>query len=124
MPMTLIEIAIYAAVLSGAQPMICRLDDDAITRSSNGLTAEMIGYSTVRYGNGVIVRHYGEEFPSFSSGLQSWFSSARRLEFSNGISVRRRPAGEYEFSNGLTCRMEMPSVVNCAAQHADKIRPD
>jgi hypothetical protein len=117
--MTIIEIAVYAAVLSGAQPMICSLDDDAIVaRCSNGLTAVIVGSSTVAYGNGVVVRHKGDEFPVFDNGLQSWFSSAHWLEFSNGISVRRRSIGDYEFSNGLVCRVEMPSLVDCAAQHA------
>jgi hypothetical protein len=115
--MTIIEIAVYAAVLSGAQPMLCGLYDDAVVaRCSNGLTAVIVGSSTVAYGNGVVVRHKRDEFPVFDDGLQSWFNSAHWLEFSNGTSVRRRSTGDYEFGNGLVCRLEMPSLANCAAQ--------
>jgi len=114
MPMTVIEIAVYAAVMTGAQAMSCQIDERAVTRCSNGLTAETIGPSSVRYGNGVTVNHAGQEFPVFSNGMKSWFSSSHWLEFSNGISVRRHSAGEYEFSNGLACRVAMPDLVKCA----------
>jgi hypothetical protein len=138
--MTLIEIAVYAALLSGGQPMACHVDEDEITLCSNGIAASSIGPNAAHYSTGVTVRHEGTNFPVFSNGMTSWFSSAHWLQFSNGLGIRRLPAatsgskaangskapggataagsiGAYEFSNGLICRAELPSLVICATPH-------
>lgn len=111
--MTVIEIAIYAAVMSGASPLVCHLQDSAVTRCSNGLVAEALSATTVRYGNGIVVEHQGDRFPVFSNGMRSWLSSAGWLQFGNGIGVRRIGDGNYVFSNGLHCVSELPDLVNC-----------
>jgi hypothetical protein len=110
--MTVIEIAVYAAILGGASPAVCHLEETGFTRCSNGYVAEALSTGTVRFGNGVMVRHEGNEL-IFSNGLRSWFDSAGFLRFSNGVAVRRVMDGSYAFSNGLVCRSTLPQLVNC-----------
>ncbi|MBV9862174.1 MAG: hypothetical protein JO267_08490 [Alphaproteobacteria bacterium] len=111
--MNLIEVAIYALVLSGPAPGLCRLGDDAVVRCSNGLSAEMLSATQARFSNGVIARHRGDEFPVFSNGITSHLGSAGWLSFSNGVAVRRRPDGRYDFDDGVSCRAALPDLVNC-----------
>jgi hypothetical protein len=110
--MTVIEIAVYAIVLGGGSPAICHLEDSGMTRCSNGYVAEALSSGTVRFGNGVMVRHEGTELV-FSNGLRSRFDAAGYLRFSNGVAVRRVGDGSYAFSNGVVCRSALPQLVSC-----------
>jgi len=111
--MNLIEIAVYALVLVGPSPALCRLDDGGLVVCSNGLTARALSQDAARFSNGVTVRRDGDNFPAFSNGVTSRFSSAGWLTFSNGVAVRRRAADRYDFASGVTCRAELPSLVAC-----------
>ena len=110
--MTVIELAVYAAVLGGAQPMLCRLED-ATVKCTNGYAAAITSESTARFSDGTTVGRDDKGFPVFSNGIHSWFDSARWLQFSNGTTVRKMPGDEFRFGNGLICRSEMPALVNC-----------
>jgi hypothetical protein len=110
--MTILEIAVYIAVLSGASPMVCHLQDSETTRCSNGYLAKALSATTVRFSDGITVHREGNAFPSFSNGLKASLGLDGSLQFSNGM-VLRRTAGSYIFSNGLTCRTELPDLINC-----------
>jgi hypothetical protein len=110
--MTLIEIAVYAAVLSGASPIVCHVDESGVTRCSNGYIAQMLSANVVRFGNGVTVNHDGDHL-LFSNGIETRLGPTGFLEFSNGLSVHRLVEGNYAFSNGLVCRSELPELVHC-----------
>src|SRR5690242_10328850 len=99
--MTILEIAVYAALLGGAAPVSCHLDDDAVARCSNGLDGRQVSRAVVDFSNGVSVERENGKFPVFSNGMKSWWSSAGWLQFSNGIGVRRLSGNSYAFSNGL-----------------------
>src|ERR1700722_11895523 len=98
--MTILEIAVYVAVLSGAPPMVCHLQDSATTACSNGYVAKALSLSTIRFGNGITVKRDGAEFPIFSNGLKSFLSGNGWLQFSNGVGVRREGGDTYVFTNG------------------------
>jgi hypothetical protein len=111
--MTVLEIAVYVAVLSGASPVVCHLQDSATTACSNGYVARALSLSTIRFGNGVTVERQGHQFPVFSNGLKSTLSGNGWLQFDNGIALRRDGAGGYVFANGLVCRTKLPDLVDC-----------
>jgi hypothetical protein len=112
--MTILEIAVYVAVLSGASPIVCHLQDSATTACSNGYVAQALALDTIRFGNGVTVKRGGDRFPVFSNGLTSSLSGNGWLVFSNGIGVRRNDGDVYVFNNGLTCRTKLPDLIDCA----------
>ena len=111
-PMTLIEIAIYAAVLGSPRPMVCHLEESGLVRCSNGLIGEAIAIDAVRFSDGVVVRHRRETI-AFSNGIKTHLAGDGGLRFSNGVSLRPLPAGDYAFSNGIVCRSELPELVRC-----------
>jgi hypothetical protein len=111
--MTILEIAVYVAVMSGASPIICHLQDPATTACSNGYVAKALSLDTIRFGNGVTVKRDGDRFPVFSNGLKSTLSGNGWLQFSNGIGVRRNDGDVYVFTNGLTCRTKLPDLIDC-----------
>jgi hypothetical protein len=115
--MTVIEIAVFTAVLSGAAPIVCHLEDSGLTRCSNGYVAEALSAGSVRFGNGIMVSLEGGEL-AFSNGLKSWIDAGGSIRFSNGIGVRRAGDGSYAFSNGLVCRSELPQLVKCVRPRA------
>src|SRR5260370_40887346 len=98
--MTLIEIAVYAAVLSGASPIVCHYDESGLTRCSNGYVDRMVSVNVVRFGNGVTVNHDGKHL-LFSNGIRTRLGPTGLLEFRNGPSIQRLAEGNYAFSNGL-----------------------
>ena len=112
--MTLIEVAIYAMVLSGPMPGLCRLDEGAVVTCSNGLSAQVLSDAEARFSSGVTVRHAGDQFPAFSNGISSRIDAAGWLVFSNGVAVRRRSLSRYDFADGIMCRAELPELVGCS----------
>ena len=111
--MTILEIAVYAALLGGAAPVSCHLDEAAVARCSNGLDGRQVSRSVVDFSNGVTVERRDGEFPVFSNGMKSWWGGAGWLQFSNGIGVRRINGSVFAFSNGLVCTTELPEFINC-----------
>jgi hypothetical protein len=111
--MTVIELAVYAAVLGQAQPMLCRLETSLVT-CSNGYAMVVPAEGLVRFSDGTTVQKDDKGFPAFSNGIHSWLGSAQWLHFSNGVSVRRITNSEYRFGNGLVCRVEVPILVSCS----------
>ena len=111
--MTLIEVAIYALVLGGPAPALCRLGDNAVVTCSNGLAATIMSDSEARFSNGVIVRRPDGRPPAFSNGVTSGLFGGW-LRFSNGVAVRRTALSRYEFEDGLSCRAELPELVDCS----------
>ena len=111
--MTVIEIAVYAALLSGASPMVCHLQENGLTHCSNGYVARALAADTVRFTSGITVRHNGATL-RFSNGIETRLGADGALEFSNGLAVRRDESDRYVFSNGLVCRSDLPSLVTCS----------
>ena len=112
--MTILEIAVYVAVLSGASPMVCHLQDSATTLCSNGTLVKAISANSVRFGDGTVIQREGGEFPVFSTGLKSSLSGNGWLVFGNGVGIRRDGRTAYVFNNGLVCRTELPDLITCA----------
>ena len=111
--MTILEIAVYVAVLSGASPIVCHLQDSATTACSNGYVAKAVTLDAIRFDNGITVKRERDQFPVFSNGLRLSLSGNGWLEFSNGVEVRRDGVGVFVFANGLVCRTKLPELVDC-----------
>ncbi|MBV9521901.1 MAG: hypothetical protein JO010_03865 [Alphaproteobacteria bacterium] len=118
--MTILEIAVYAALLGGASPVTCHLDETAVARCSNGLDAEQLSRSEIAFSNGVTVQRAGDRFPAFSNGLRSWWGSSGWLQFSNGIAIRRLSATKFVFDNGLVCETALPELIECVRAKAER----
>jgi hypothetical protein len=111
---TLIEIAVYAVVLSGGAPMVCMGHEHTSVTCSTGLSAEMVSQDIVRFADGTLVDRDLKGYPRFSNGIHSWFESSGWLGFSNGIEVRRYSPDLYKFNQGVECRTDLPNIVQCS----------
>jgi hypothetical protein len=111
--MTVLEIAVFAALLGGGSPIVCHLDEAAVTRCSNGYFARALSPTEIRFSNGVTVSRADDALPVFSTGLKSRIDLSGWLRFGNGLAIRRVNHGNYVFSNGLLCISELPTLVNC-----------
>ena len=112
---TLIEVAVYAAVMAHGTPLACSASDDSHVSCTNGITAVLADHDVIRYSSGVTVQRDKDGFPHFSDGTKSWFNAMAWLAFSNGVQVRRLGPDLYRFSTGIACRSELPALVDCAA---------
>ena len=112
--MTIIEIAVYAVVLSGGSTLSCMGFDHERVNCTNGLSAEMVSQAIVRFSDGTLVDRDQNGFPRFSNGITSWFASAGCLTFSNGLEVRRITPDTFRFNQGIECHVDMPNLVRCS----------
>jgi len=110
---TLIEVAVYAAVMAGGTPLFCTASDRVHVSCSSGVGAELGDGETIRYSSGVTVERDARGYPHFSDGTRSWFSSAGWLAFSNGVQIRRMDQDRYRFSSGIECQSTLPTLVEC-----------
>ena len=110
---TLMEIAVYAAVMSGSSSLTCFGHGHESVSCSNVLSAEVVTPTTIVYSNGVTVDVSGS-FPVFSDGTRNWLDSIGSVTFSTGMHVRRITVDDFKFSSGLECKTQTPEVVQCS----------
>lgn len=110
---TLIEIAVYALVLSGGTSLTCMGHDHQTVTCSNGLNAKIVLNDAIQYSDGTLADRDAKGFPRFSNGIHSWFESSGWLAFSNGTEVRRVNADLYKVGKNVECRTVLPNFVEC-----------
>jgi hypothetical protein len=110
---TLMEVAVYAAVMANGAPLSCTAEDHIHVYCSNGVAAELGDGSAIRYSNGVTVTRDDSGFPTFSDGTRSWWSAAGWLAFSNGVQIRRQDLDAFRFNSGMECKTALPELVQC-----------
>jgi hypothetical protein len=116
---TLIEVAVYAAVLAHGAPLSCTARDAVQIECSNGVSARLAEDGVIRFSSGVAADRDGDGFPRFSDGTHSWWASAGWIAFSNGIQIRKMGADRFRLSTGVECRALRPETVECVA-----VKPD
>ena len=116
---TLIEIAIYAVVLSGGAPQTCKGYDHSYVTCTSSF-AKVLPEDVIQFSDGTLVDRDNKGFPRFSNGITSWFESSGWLAFSNGVEVRRVNPDLYKIGNKFECRTEMPDLVECVSTPPQK----
>ncbi len=109
MPMNVLEIAVYAMVLSATQPVPyqCAAVQPEGVNCTNGLAAKNDGPNLL-FSTGVQVRKDRQGRVSLSNGLKTRFDSSAWVAFEDGsgkpvVSVRKTGPMRFKFSNGFQC---------------------
>lgn len=113
MALNVLEVAVYALVLMGAdpQPFTC-------SQSPTGVhcTLDVVAVpgerESINFSNGVRVTKHGRGL-QFSNGISATMDSAGWVQFSNGVGVRRVAAEQFRFSNGMACMQRSPVEASC-----------
>lgn len=110
MPMNVLEVAVYAMVLSTTQPASfeCVAVQPEGVNCTNGLYAMPEGGNVIAFNNGVKVVKGSKGQVSLTNGLTTFFDASAWVSFKNGkgdtlVSVRKTAPLRFRFSNGYTC---------------------
>lgn len=109
MPMNVLEIAVYAMVLTASQPrpFECVAVQPEGVNCTNGLAAKADGPNLL-FSSGIQVRKDNQGRVSLSNGLKTRFDATAWVAFQDGegktlVSVRKTGALRFKFSNGYQC---------------------
>lgn len=109
MPMNVLEVAIYAMVLTASQPrpFECVAVKPEGVNCTNGLSAKADGPHLL-FNTGIQVRKDNQGRVTLTNGLQTYFDASAWVEFRDSAgkpvtSVRKTGAMRFKFSNGLIC---------------------
>ncbi|PWC83046.1 hypothetical protein TSH100_21870 [Azospirillum sp. TSH100] len=109
MPMNVLEIAVYAMVLTASQPhpYECVAVKPEGVNCTNGLSAKPDGPNLL-FNTGVQVMKDRQGRVQLSNGLQTRFDSSAWVEFQDAgkkpvVSVRKTGPLRFKFSNGFQC---------------------
>lgn len=110
MPMNVLEVAVYAMVLSTAQPAAfeCVTVQPEGVNCTNGLYATAETASVIAFNTGVKVVKGNKGQVTLTNGLTTFFDASAWVSFRNGkgdtlVSVRKTGPFRFRFSNGYTC---------------------
>ncbi len=119
MPMNILEVAIYAMVLTAQQPrpFECVAVQPEGVNCTNGLAAKADGPHLL-FSTGVQVRKDNQGRVSLSNGLKTRFDSTAWVAFGTGpedtlISVRKTGPLRFKFSNGYQCEAIGQDMARC-----------
>ncbi|MDE1149346.1 MAG: hypothetical protein PW843_22560 [Azospirillaceae bacterium] len=111
--MTVLEVAVYALVLTGGKTaFFCEQKADAV-ECSNGLSATEGEKGTIRYDDGVVVSRLADGSLSFSNGITAHWGAGSWVQFSNGVSLRRVAGGNFKSSTGMLCDAGGTTKASC-----------
>lgn len=110
MPMNVLEVAIYAMVLTTAQPrpFQCVAVQPEGVNCTNGLYATPEGPNIIAFNTGVKVVKDTRGRVALTNGLTTFFDASAWVSFKNGkgdtvVSVRKVGPLRFRFSNGYSC---------------------
>lgn len=110
MPMNVLEVAIYAMVLTTAQPkpFECVAVQPEGVNCTNGLYATPKGPTVIAFNNGVDVVKDAKGQVRLTNGLTTFFDASAWVSFKDPkgqtlVSARKTGAFRFRFSNGYTC---------------------
>ncbi|CAK0757933.1 MliC domain-containing protein [Azospirillaceae bacterium] len=106
--MNLLEIAVYALVVSGQNtPFACAPYDGKYVACTNGMVATTDRDNNIHFKNGVVITKDARGGITFSNGVTAHFDSTGWVKFSNGYVVRKdfKNRNQFNFSNGLQCEL-------------------
>lgn len=124
MPVSVIEIAVYAMVLSASQPrpFECVEVQPQGVNCTNGLAADPLPEDGVRFNTGVTVTRGRNRELIFSNGIQVHLDASAWAQFQKDgatlISVRRMDArgSRFVFNNGYACQSVETTTARCYRQ--------
>lgn len=112
MPMNVLEVAIYAMVLSASQPAAfdCVAVRPEGVNCTNGLAAREDGPGVLAFSSGVRVLKDRDGRVHLSDGTQTFFDASAWVTFKDAdgrtvVSVRKTGTFRFRFSNGYTCEI-------------------
>lgn len=119
MPMNVLEVAIYAMVISASHPSSpprpyeCVAVQPEGVNCTNGMAATEPNPMVLRYNTGVEIIKDRQGRVRISNGLSTYFDSSAWVEFRDGagkarISVRKTGPFRFKFSNGFICEAMGP----------------
>ena len=115
MPMNVLEVAIYAMVLTASQPrpFECAAVKPDGVNCTNGLAATAENPSIIAYNTGVQVIKDRRGGVRLNNGLSAHFDASAWVAFKDTggqttVSVRKTAAFRFRFSNGYTCEAMGP----------------
>ncbi|MBP2315805.1 hypothetical protein [Azospirillum soli] len=115
MAMNVLEVAIYAMVLTASQPRPyeCVAVKPEGVNCTNGLAAKEENASVLAYNTGVQVIKDAQGRVRLSNGLSTHFDSSAWVAFKDSagqtkVSVRKTGPFRFKFSNGFTCEAMGP----------------
>lgn len=110
MPMNVLEVAIYAMVLTASQPrpFECVAVQPEGVNCTNGLAAMPESASIIRYNTGVDVIKDARGGVTLSNGIGTHFDASAWVAFKDTsgqtkVSARRTGPFRFKFSNGFVC---------------------
>ncbi|WP_448205479.1 hypothetical protein [Azospirillum sp. sgz302134] len=112
MPMNVLEVAIYALVLTASQPrpFECVAVKPEGVNCTNGLAAKADNPSTLTYNTGVQVLKDARGRVRLTNGLNTAVDASAWVVFKDAsgqakLSVRKTGPFRFKFSNGFTCEI-------------------
>lgn len=122
MAMNVLEVAVYAMVLSAQQPQpfeCFAVKPDGVN-CTNGLAATPVNGTGIVFNNGVTVRKSPKGEVSLSNGVATFYDATAWVSFKAAdgntvISARKTGALRFKFSNGLHCesKNDQPDRARC-----------
>lgn len=114
MPLNVLEVTIFAMVLSGGNPLACTRQEgtEEMILCTNGQVATLDA-ERITFKNDVAVVKFPDGTLAFSNGIRSHWGSAGWVQFSNNIAIRRNPDGTFKTNGGLICRGLSEDKANC-----------
>lgn len=114
MPLNVLEVTIFAMVLSGGDPLVCTRQEgtEEMILCSNGQVARL-DQDRITFKDQIAVVKFPDGTLAFSNGVRSHWGSAGWVQFSNKISIRRNTDGSFKSSSGLVCRELSKDKANC-----------
>lgn len=119
MPMNVLEIAVYAMVLTTAQPNAyeCVAVQPEGVNCTNGLAAKNDGPNLL-FNTGIQVRKDRQGRVTLSNGLKTRFDATAWVAFEDSagkpvISVRKTGPMRFRFSNGFQCDAMSEALARC-----------
>lgn len=115
MPMNVLEVAIYAMVLTASQPhpYECVAVKPEGVNCTNGLAAKDENPGVLAYNTGIKVIKDAQGRVTLSNGLGTYFDASAWVAFKDAggktvVSVRKTGPFRFKFSNGFTCEAMGP----------------
>lgn len=124
MPLNVLEVAVYAMVLSASQPRAfeCVTVQPQGVNCTNGLAAEPLPQGGISFNNGINIKIGRARDVSFSNGIEVHLDSSAWAHFKKDgailLSARRMDSRgtRFTFSNGYACQLAEPEMARCYRQ--------
>lgn len=121
MPMNVVEVAVYALVITSGSPrdFTCVAVQPDGVNCTNGLAAEEARPGILAFNNGIRVQKDAAGRVALSNGVTAFYDGSAWVTFKSRsgeavVSARRVEGARYKFSNAFVCEpMPEPGMARC-----------